>query len=270
MLRTQAALFDRLVEAVSEEFGRERGNHVGSSEKRRIERVERLLAGELVDSCELDYEFEGYHVGALAIGPRASSALRELASALDRGLMLVEQEETAWAWLGGRSQMDVEATDLARIWPPQVPLSLGESGWGVDGWRLTHRQAKAALPLALRRTAPVRYAEVAVLASILQDDLLKTSLRVLYLNPLQAGRDGGRQMRATLRAYFSARRNAAAAAAALGISRQAVNRRLQRAEQALGRELADCAVELEAVLRLEEVESVGIDDGTERGLSAGT
>jgi hypothetical protein len=55
---------------------------------------------------------------------------------------------------------------------------MGEPARGIDGWRLSHRQAKAALPTALRAPeAFVRYGDVALLAATLADDLLATSLR---------------------------------------------------------------------------------------------
>jgi hypothetical protein len=47
----------------------------------------------------------------------------------------------------------------------------------LAGRRLTHRQAKAALPIALLGEGPpIRYGEVALLTSIYGDDLLTTSL----------------------------------------------------------------------------------------------
>jgi DNA-binding PucR family transcriptional regulator len=57
-----------------------------------------------------------------------------------------------------------------------------------------------------------------------------------------------------LRAYLSARRNASATAAALGVSRQTVNKRLRTAEKRLGRYLDECMPEIEAMLRLDELE----------------
>ena len=52
-------------------------------------------------------------------------------------------------------------------------MTVGEPGEGLVGWRLSHRQAKAALPIAERRgQAILRYADVALLASILRDDLV--------------------------------------------------------------------------------------------------
>ena len=96
----------------------------------------------------------------------------------------------------------------------------------------------------------MRYAEVALLASMLRDDLLVSSLEEIYLAPLARERDGGVVARATLRAYFATERNVSSAAAVLGVSRQAVGRRLKAIEQRLGRPLNECAVEIEAALRL--------------------
>jgi len=259
MLRTQAALFDRLLEAVSEEHARERRERPGTSEQQRAERIERLIAGQLVDTGRLEYDFDGSHLGALAAGPGAKDALRTLATALDCRLLAVSRDdETVWAWLGSRRELDL--TELERLhsssWPARVPLAVGDPGEGLGGWRLTHRQAKAALPIALRSPGKVvRYPSVALLASMLQDDLLVTSLHEIYLGPLKQERGEGELARETLRAYFAAGRNIASAAAMLGVSRQAVNNRLRTIENTLGRPLASCAAELEAALRLEELKA---------------
>lgn len=68
--------------------------------------------------------------------------------------------------------------------------------------------ARAALLIAERKGQSIlRYADVAVLASVLSDDLGTTSLRQLYLEPLEGMRDGGKVARETLRAYFATQRN---------------------------------------------------------------
>ena len=255
VLRAQAALFDHLIAAVTEEYGREAKGRVDSVEGRRTERVRRLLAGELLDTSELRYDFEACHLGLIAAGRGAREAIRALATTLDCRLLLIRRDEgTLWAWLGGRRQVDPE--DLERIvsetWPAHLPLALGEPAESLPGWRLTHQQARAALPIALRSPeAFTRYAEVALLASMLQDNLLATSLRELYLVPLSKERDGGETLRETLRAYFAAERNVSSAAAALGVSRQTVVNRLRSIEERLGCPLGGCAAEMEAALRLE-------------------
>ena len=257
VLRAHAALFDRLIAAVTDEYTRESEGRLDTAEQRRAERIERLLAGELLDTSELQYDIDAHHLGVIAAGPSAGEAIRDLAKALDRRLLLIRRSEgTVWAWLGARRTLNVE--DLERLlfqsWPPQVSLALGEPGLGITGWRLTHQQARAALPIALRSPQPfIRYADVALLASMLQDDVLATSMRELYLAPLSKERDGGVVLRQTLRAYFTAERNVSSAAAALGVSRQTVINRLRAIEERLTRPLGSCAAEMDAALRLEDL-----------------
>jgi diguanylate cyclase with GGDEF domain/PucR-like helix-turn-helix protein len=255
LLRAEAALFDRLLTAVSEAHTDEAGHRPDTPEQRRIELIERLLAGEQLDTGELGYEFEAHHLAVTCAGRGGEEAIRELAKALDRRLLLVSREgRTVWAWLGGRRSLDPENLDrlLASTLPRQVSLALGEPGEGLAGWRFSHRQARAALPIALRVSEPfVRYADVALLASILRDDLLATSLHQIYLKPLEHERDGGETLKETLRAYFGTERNVSSAAAALGVSRQTVVNRLHATEKRFARPLSGCAAEVEAALALE-------------------
>ena len=159
-------------------------------------------------------------------------------------------------WLGARRPLNPDLLEraLADRWRGPVALALGEPGEGLAGWRFTHNQAKAALPIALRAGESVtRYRDVALLASAHCDALLSASLRELYLAPLCAGQDDGATMRETLRAYFAAERNLTSAAAALGVSRRTVANRLQTIEQRLGHSLGTKLAEIELALRLDEL-----------------
>jgi sugar diacid utilization regulator len=164
-------------------------------------------------------------------------------------------EETVWAWLGGKRRLDF--ADIERLLSGKesagVSLAIGGPGHGIEGWRLTHRQAQGAMLVALRRPQPLtRYADVALLATALRDDTLARSLEEIYLSPLGRDKDGA-VSRKTLRAYFAAGRNAATAAAALSVDRHTVERRLHSIETRLGRLLHTCHAELEVALRLEEL-----------------
>jgi hypothetical protein len=250
LLRILAALLDRLIAAVSEEYAREAKARPASSEQRRAERVQRLLAGELA------YEFDGWHLGVVASGLGAAPAVGELAVALDcRHLVVRRDEVTVWAWFGGRRQTDAEEIErhLSEDWPAQVSLAIGEPGRAFAGWRLTHQQAKATLPIALESSSClVRYADVALLASIKQDEVLAASLRLLYLVPLATASDGGAALRETLRAYLAAGRNVSSAAAILGVGRRTVTNRIRTVEERIGRPFDECAVELQMALQLDE------------------
>jgi hypothetical protein len=257
LLREQAAMFDRFLAAIGEEYGREPTSHPSSSEQRRTEQIERLLAGELVDTSGLAYDFEGWHLGVLSHGRTAADAIRELAGTQDCRLLLVRRDgDIAWAWLGSRRALDPAAVvrTVTGVGTGRAAIALGEPGEGLAGWRLSHRQAAAALPIARRgMSARVRYADVAVLATALQDEVLSASLRQIYLDPLGQERDGGEAARTTLRAYFSAGRNVSSAAIVLGVNRNTVASRLRAIEKRLGRPLDVCAHHLESALSLDEL-----------------
>lgn len=257
LLREQATLGDQLIAAVSAEHAREAANRPSSTVERLREVVKRMLAGELVDHSEIDYDFDATHLGLMVKGEGGEKLLRELAKMLDRRLLFGKrEEEEIWgAWLGGRSPIAAEEaiSALADRVPPGMLVTLGEPGEGLAGWRFSHLQAKAALAIAGRRGEPlVRYADVAVLASILRDDLVADSLRQLYLEPLAQSRDNGKVARETLRAYFEAERNISSTAAALGVDRRTVRNRLRSIEGLLGRPLRGSMADLEIALRLDE------------------
>jgi ActR/RegA family two-component response regulator len=257
LLRAQASL-DRLLAAVSEEYAREQSDRAASSEERRAERIERLLAGEQIDTSDFAYDFDGFHVGAIAKGSESAKALQGLAARLDcRTLLVRRSEETVWVWLGRRCSIDVENLRRRSFseWPAQATLAIGEPSEGMSGWRLTHRQARTAFTVAQRSPEPmVRYADVALPAAILNDELCVASLRKLYLEPLEAERDGGEIAFETLRAYFATGRNISSAAAVLGVSRRTVSNRLRMVEERIGRPLGPELTELDAALRLEALE----------------
>src|SRR5215469_13352172 len=212
--RELTALFDRLLDAVSSEYEDE-SRHIAPSE-RQAQRVRRLLAGELVDTADLGYDFDAWHLGLTAAGAGAEQLLRETATELDRRLLLLVEgsDRTVWAWLGGRREFDQEQlAALAARARPVISLAVGEPAYGLGGWRLTFRQARSAWSVALRRPALfTRYRDVALLASLLRDEDLVTHLTDTYLPPLAAERGGGETLRETVRAYFVAGRNAVSAA----------------------------------------------------------
>jgi len=257
LLQAQNAQFDQLITTISEEYARERKKWLRSSDRRLAETVEKLLSGELVDPTTLPIEFGSWHVGVVAKGQHVADALRGAAATLDLRLLLIKPGTgVVWAWVSGRKQPSLSRLrkELLRRVPDTDSLALGEAGEGLAGWRTTHQQAKACLPVASRGDQPVvLYPHVGLIATLLRDEMLIDSLSRSYLRPLSEGSEAGGVLRDTLRAYLGAERNVSSAAAALGLSRSTVSNRLRTIEKRLGRPLGSCALELEAVLQLDEL-----------------
>lgn len=258
-LSWQSAQFDRLLATVTDTYRAEVADRHATSERRRTERVRRLLDGDLVDTSDLGYELEGWHLGVVARGPSAPGAIRELAATLDRRTLLAfPGGEIAWGWLGGRHPLGPrdfsEASMPSLTQGHSINMAIGEPAEGVDGLRLTHQQAKAVLPVAIQAKRRVaRYSDFAIVASAWEDSILSRSLSRTFLVPLVSERGGGSSLLRTLQAYFAAGRNAASAASGLGVSRQTVNSRLRAVEERIGRSLDACGPELETALRLWEL-----------------
>jgi hypothetical protein len=254
LLTGSASAFDRLLSAVSDEYGREGNKPVRSSrEQANLEQVERILAGEPGDLQRLSYELDGWHVGLVVSGQVEQKRLVELAHVTDRRILAVEPAtELTWVWLGGRRETDIAAIiTSSRSLLSGATIAVGEPALGLPGWKLTHRQAESVL-LAARKSSEglARFCDQGLLASVCRDQVLIDSLHQLYVEPLAEGRDGGEVLRETLQAYFEAGCNVSSAGAALEVHRQTVTSRLRIVEEKLGRPLADCAVELNLALQL--------------------
>jgi PucR C-terminal helix-turn-helix domain/GGDEF-like domain len=268
--RRQAALLGRLTSAIVDEYQRELERTERSPGQRLADRVQRTLVGEPTDSAELGYELDAWHLGVIATGTKADQMVRGLASELGRQLLVVPRgEETVWAWFGDQRKPAV--ADLGRLLLAKscadVSLAIGEPAKGLKGFRLTHRQAQAALLVALRSPQWLtRYADVALLAFALRDEMLARSLVDIYLSPLDGSRNSSPVLRQTLRAYFAAERNASSAAAALGVARHTIENRLRKVEERLDRRLSSCLAELEVALRFDDCGSAL--DEEESGMSA--
>jgi hypothetical protein len=265
------ALVERLVASIADEQARDLDGEGRSPERRRAERVRRLLDGVPVDVGEFGYELDAWHVGVIATGTNAEKAVRGLAAALGRELLLVVRELEVWAWLG--AQRKPKMSDVERVLSAPgfagVSLAVGEAARAVQGWRLTHREAQAALLVAQHRGGRegitlTRYLDVALEAAALQDEALADSLIERYLLPLDDMGIGGQAARRTLRALFDTEYNVSSAAHPLKAHRSSVHRWREEIERRLGYRLHEHQAEIEVALRIEDLRA---HHGTERSPS---
>jgi len=255
----QGSILMRFATELAAEYRREESRLDESSARRLNALVERLLAGAPVRQQEVDYNLEAWHLGLVISGSRAIEAARALAEHLGTALLAVPREEgIVWAWLGSRRAVaSHSARDaLADKRGIKAKFAVGEPRRDLEGWRSTHFEAKAALGVALHRSARVTcFSDVPLEAMALQMPDLVRSLQATYLAPLAMNKRQGTTLRQTLRAYFDTGRNASSAAVSLRVSRRTVENRLHLIERTLGRPLLDCGAELELALRLEELTS---------------
>jgi hypothetical protein len=261
------AYADRLMDLVTETYTAERERVLASREQRRVQLVRELLEGGPVDDVALDYPLEALHVGLVAWGPDAAAAIDELATRTRRRLLMVPAlDDVWWAWLGGAGELPATATRaLAEAAPPPgTGLAVGLSAHGPDGFRTTHEQAEAAHRAAVRAgAAVVRFADVALEELAAADATAARAFVARELAGLDSADARSDRLRDTLRAYFAAGHNAAAAAAALGIHEQTVAARLRAVEERTGRPVALRRAELETALRLRDY--LGAGDHTAGG-----
>ncbi len=270
--RTQEALLEHLTAAIEREYNHEQELIANSPEQRRLEIVQRLLSGELVESTEhteLGYEIHAaWHLGLIASGADAHEVVRALKTRYARKLLSVSLNGRVCVWLG--AQETLTAADIEHMSNKghiDLSLAVGEPGKGFDGWRLTYDQACAAFAVALRRPDKVAwYAEGRLLATALQNATLASSLKQKYLAPLSNQSDGGAKLRRTLRTYIDLECNATSASHPLQVGRHTVESHVHTAEKLIGCSLRECLPELDVALRLEELNHA-IADRRPGGLS---
>jgi hypothetical protein len=257
VLLLQSTYFNDLVRHVCDGYMRESERVSRGRDQRRAQLVREVLDGGDASAAELGYDLAHEHLGLIVSAARPEELVRELAGPLDRALLSVSRSErTLWAWLGGYRPLDPAHVRRALddLGCADFKLALGEPGSGVEGFRVTHHQARGAYAVALQRGCCVtRYADVALEALGLGDELLGHRLVDLYLGPLDRDPRRAHSLRETLRAYFHAGQNAASAAAMLGVHERTVSSRLRAAEDLLGHPINARRAELETALRLEEI-----------------
>lgn len=247
------AYIDAVIPFVTEAYMLERDRRMRGREQRRVQLVRDLLDGATVDSGELGYDLLLHHRAVIAWGPGADAELTRLAGVLGARLLAVAvSDRTSWGWLGTVGDEDDRALrDAVAGW--SGGLAYGRAAAGPDGFRRTHREARAAHRIgAVTGAAVTSFDDVALETLLLGDERAAREFVDAELGPLDAGRDGPK-LRETLSAYFACGFNASAAAAMLGVNDRTIAYRLNTVEQLLGRPVRARQAELQAAIRLERV-----------------
>lgn len=260
---------DRVTEGVIATYQAEHNAYFfRSQDRKRRAIVSDLLRGVPTDAEQLGYNLRIEHIALVAWGRSPEANIRTIAHQLEaRHLTVSGTSGTVLGWLG--------ASDLSRILEespdqfhamPDTYLSIGEVASGIEGFRLSHRQAWQAYRVnRVRPTDLLKYGEVALEALVLRDRQAMRDFVARELRGLDEAESRTDLLRETLKAYFKAGQNAASAATAIHVHERTVAYRLRSIEQRLGVSINARRDEIAVALRLAEILAAmgGNDDQAE-------
>ena len=272
-LRLSTIVFDyidRVSEQVVTEYQLERDRWMRNRGAIRSARVMTVLAGGTVDLAETErsigYPLRQIHRGAViwvddsSPRPDRPHHLERLVSRLAEHygtarppLIIAPDDSTVWAWLPVTSAQ--AAAGGGKPFEPEEGawVALGEPAAGVDGFRLTHRQARRAQIVAMaaepstrtRLTDSVRIGVVGLMCADI--DAVQAWVREV-LGGLAIDDDATARLRDTVRIFLSAGGSYTAAAQELLLHKNTVQYRIRKAEETRGRPLADGRLDVEVAL----------------------
>lgn len=248
---------DRVTESVIATYQAEHNAYFfRSQDRKRRAIISDVLRGVPTDTEQLSYNLRTEHIAVVAWGRSPEANIRTIANALEaRHLSVSGTSGTALGWLGASSlQRLLDEHPAALKAMPETYLSIGEVAAGVEGFRLSHRQAWQAYRVnRIRPRDLLRYEEVALEALVLRDRQAMRDFVARELRGLDEAEARTELLRETLTAYFRAGQNAAAAANAIHVHERTVAYRLRSIEQRLGVSINARRDEIAVALRLADV-----------------
>jgi hypothetical protein len=248
----------------------ERSRSIDASDALRAAAVRQVLAGapgydDDGAGREIRYDLAGSHRAFILWCDDAPSGVSDtlrrhanrVARALDDGeCLIVPWGDAAVAgWVRGTGALPHARLRalFASQTGPAPKVAFGSVHTGLDGFRRSHEQALEARRVAQLspRSGPVHEYRSLALTALATSDLTQARRFVTEeLGPLGARDDATVRMAATVKVWFEELGNAAQAARRLGLHKNTVLYRVQRAEQLLGRPIAERALELQIALAL--------------------
>jgi DNA-binding PucR family transcriptional regulator len=139
--------------------------------------------------------------------------------------------------------------------PPGVAAAFGSPRSGLQGFRLTHREALEAkrVSTAIDGEAVTTFDDVGVLVLASRDRELAHAFVEGHLGPLSSDDEKSKRLRETLRIYLQERGSPAATAARLRLHRNTVVKRIEKAEQLLDMPIDRGSLSLRVALELARV-----------------
>jgi DNA-binding PucR family transcriptional regulator len=209
----------------------------------------------------IGYPLGGQHLALIVWYPDAAQGTDELArlqrftsalaTAVDtsaKPLFVAADQTAGWAWLPYSSapgDVVAQVRDFARLRTEAPNIAIGAVGFGVAGFRRSHRQAQRARDAARARSLESRVIVAATDAGMLASAVLGGSFEELrgwvadVLGPLASDTDDDAVLRETLRVFLRSASGYQSASEELGVELSSVKHRVQQAVSRRGRPLDD-------------------------------
>lgn len=262
MWEQTSEVMNNMLEELAATYTDEREALLSGALSMRINTIHAVLEGELSDadaaSRLLSYPVHRTHTALIlwtANSPE-QRALDSLATRLARSagctetLSVPSGSRGLWAWMITADAMADPQIDPAVV-PAGVHVAMGRPGRGIDGFRRTHREARAAQQVASRareRRAVTSYRDVELVSMLAADPAAMSTLIERELAGLLDADEAADRLRETLRAVLAGHGNFEAAARRLAVHKNTVRYRVQQIETRLGRRISDRPLHLELAL----------------------
>jgi DNA-binding PucR family transcriptional regulator len=272
MLQMSFGYNDRITEQVIVVYQQERDHWLLSQTAARVARVRDILTEKNVDlnraEPALGYRLRQHHLGLVAWlptlkGEGAGLALldritTEIARKLDcsaRPLFVPQDAVLSWAWLplGSRSEVSWEQlSNVIEHSDPSVHVCAGSVGYGIEGFRSTHRQAVRTQELAAAASPVPQFTDFSTVAPIA---LMATNIDDMrawvwdVLGPLAVDDENSARLRETAQIFLDTGCSYTATASAQILHKNTVQYRIRKAEEIMGHPVRKGHTDLEVALR---------------------
>lgn len=261
IVRDLTEFWQRLASETSQSYRNQFDQQSRSRLLRRQRDVRELLQGRVLDMAQaeklVNYRLDQWHIALIArfdsTPPDVARAypFDQLASELARAvgaegghLVVPDDAGQCEIWLGHPTALSVDSARRLSL-PVSLRLATGEAAHGIEGFRQSYEEAKAAERIGIQvgsDTQLVKYRDVEIVALLLADPNRARQFVQRVLGPLLRAGERSEELLETLDSYLSTNNSLARTAEELHMHRNTVSYRLQQIKKLLATELNDFTV----------------------------
>lgn len=279
LIRRSAEFIDKVCEQVGRAYETERDQWVSELGSMRQHWVDELLSGRPVDSAAAEsaigYRLAGSHVGVqIWTSPdlrdtRSRTSFEDVRRILaswirpvKHPLVVPRDEHEIHVWFPVRSGLTLPVDELSQaLRTSHVHVAIGRPQTGIEGFRLTMKQAKRAKDLVLASSNPppalVTYDQLGSVALMTSDMEALKQFVVHTLGPLAAHGEREEYLRATLRSFLAHNCGYVTTAEDLVLHRNTVRYRINQALELCDRDIAGISVDFNIQVALNAAHWLG-------------